>query len=207
YLEHLKPEYIRYYLSTKLNDRIEDLDINFDDFMQRVNADLVGKFINIASRCASFLHKYFEGKCSDKLADVKLFETFSHANSSIAEKYEKREFSQAIRQIMALADLANQYIDEKKPWSAIKETGREKEVHDICTMGINLFRILMIYLKPVLPEIAEKAEQFLNVAPLMWSDSEKPLLHHTLNPFVPLAQRLEKTQIDALKAAAVENIK
>ncbi len=201
YLEHLKPEYLRYYLSTKLNDRIEDLDINFDDFMQRVNADLVGKFINIASRCASFLHKYFEGKCSKKLAEPSLFETFSKANASIAEKYEKREFSQAIRQIMALADLANQYIDEKKPWTAIKDSAREEEVHEVCTMGINLFRILMIYLKPVLPEIAKKAEQFLNVAPLMWSDSEKPLLNHTLNPFIPLAQRLEKTQIDALKTA------
>jgi methionyl-tRNA synthetase len=202
----LKPEYLRYYLSTKLNDRIEDLDINFDDFMQRVNADLVGKFINIASRCASFLHKYFEGKCSNTLADTTLFETFSKANISIAEKYEKREFSQAIRQIMALADLANQYIDEKKPWSAIKDTERQQEVHDVCTMGINLFRILMIYLKPVLPEIAKKAEEFLNVTPFAWSDSEKPLLNHTLNPFVPLAQRLEKTQMDALKAAAKEDI-
>jgi methionyl-tRNA synthetase len=207
YLDHLQPEYLRYYLSTKLNDRIEDLDINFDDFTQRVNADLVGKFINIASRCASFLHKYFEGKCSNTLADKKLFETFSHAHTSIAEKYEKREFSQAIRQIMALADLANQYIDEKKPWSAVKDAERQQEVHDVCTMGINLFRILMIYLKPVLPEIAKKAEQFLNVSPLMWSDSEKPLLNHTLNAFVPLAQRLEKTQIDALKTAAMENIK
>lgn len=206
YLQYLAPHYLRYYLSTKLNDRIEDLDINFDDFMQRVNADLIGKFVNIASRCASFLHKYFEGKCSATLAEPELFATFSHANVSIAEKYEHREFSQAIRQIMALADLANQYIDEKKPWSAIKDPNRAAEVQSVCTMGINLFRLLMIYLKPVLPDIAKKAEHFLNIVPLVWTDSEKPLLNHTLNPFVPLAQRLEKIHIDALKKAAQEDI-
>lgn len=206
YLEHLKPEYLRYYLATKLNARIEDLDINLDDFMQRVNADLVGKFINIASRCASFLQKYFENTCSNNLAEPTLFENFSKANNAIAEKYEAREFSQAIRQIMTLADSANQYIDEKKPWAAIKDPIRKHEVHDVCTMGINLFRILTIYLKPVLPEIAKKAEDFLNVTPFTWADSEKPLLNHKLNLFIPLAQRLEKTQIDALKEAAKENI-
>lgn len=206
YLNHLKPEYLRYYLSTKLNNRIEDLDINFDDFTQRVNSDLVGKVINIASRCASFLHKYFDGKCANSLENNDLFKAFSEANTAIAEKYEQREFSQAIRQIMALADLANQYIDEKKPWSAVKDEARQQEVHEVCTMGINLFRILMIYLKPVLPDITKNAEHFLNVSPLMWTDSEKPLLNHTLNPFVPLAQRLEKLQIDALKAAAKEDI-
>lgn len=206
YLQHLAPHYLRYYLSTKLNDRIEDLDINFDDFMQRVNADLIGKFINIASRCASFLQKYFNNQCAAKLSDPTLFETLSKANKSIAEKYENREFSQAIRQIMALADLANQYIDEKKPWAAIKDPTKASDVHDVCTMGINLFRLLMIYLKPVLPDIAIKAERFLNIAPLMWADSEKTLLNHTLNPFEPLAHRLEKTQLDALKAAAKEDI-
>lgn len=206
YLKHLESQYLRYYLSTKLNDRIEDLDINFDDFMQRVNADLIGKFVNIASRCASFLTKYFDGKCSNTLAEPKLFETFSQASEPIAEKYERREFSQAIRQIMALADLANQYIDEKKPWSAVKDPARQQEVHDVCTMGVNLFRVLMIYLKPVLPDVAKKAELFLNVKPLMWSDTQTPLLNHTLNPFQPLAQRLEKTQIEALKAAAKEDI-
>lgn len=206
YLQHLDPQYLRYYLSTKLNDRIEDLDINFDDFMQRVNSDLIGKFVNIASRSASFLQKYFENRCSATLAEPKLFATFSKANTMIAEKYEQREFSQAIRQIMSLADLANQYIDEKKPWSAIKNPLQQSEVQDVCTMGINLFRLLMIYLKPVLPEIAKKAEKFLNVTPLVWADSEVALLNHTLNPFQPLAQRLDKTQIEALKTAAKEDI-
>lgn len=206
YLDFLNPEYLRYYFATKLSSRMEDLDLNFDDFTQRVNSDLVGKFVNIASRCASFITKNFAGKLSASLSETNLFNDFATAGDELSDKFEKLEFSQAMRQLMALADKANQYIDEKKPWAAIKDSSRTQEVQDICTMGINLFRLLMIYLKPVLPETAKKVETFLNISPLMWSDKNTPLLNHTINEFQPLAQRLEKKQIDAMKTAAQEDI-
>ncbi|MCD6040069.1 MAG: metG 1 [Gammaproteobacteria bacterium] len=202
YLSHLQPEYFRYYLATKLNDQIEDMDVNFDDFMQRVNSDLVGKFVNIASRCASFINKNFSNKLAKNMAKPELYKAFSQEGDDIAKKYEKRDFNQAIRQIMALADRANQYIDERKPWSMIKDIQLQPETHEVCTLGINLFCLLAIYLKPVLPAIAEKVEAFLSVAPFKWADKNKPLLNHTIQIFQPLAQRLEKTQIDALKQAA-----
>lgn len=206
YLNHLNPEYIRYYLAAKLSERIEDLDVNFDDFTQRVNSDLVGKYVNIASRCASFLQKYFDSKLSSSLSEPALFNDFAKAGDVIAEKFEKLEFSQAIRQIMAITDRANQYIDEKKPWSAIKDPAKQQEVHDVCTMGINLFRLLTIYLKPVLPETAKKVESFLNIPPLTWADKDKPLLNHVINEFQPLAQRLDKKQIEELKMSAQQGL-
>ena len=205
YLNHLKPEYLRYYLATKLSSRIEDLDINLDDFTQRINSDLVGKFVNIASRCASFIHKYFDGKLAADITEPELFNIFKEVGDEIAEKYEKLEFSQAMRDVMALADRANQYIDEKKPWSAIKDPAQAKNVHDICTLGINLFRQLMIYLKPVMPKIAEQVEQFLNCEPLTWHDKNIPLVNHKINTFQPLAQRLEKKQIEDLKLEVQQN--
>lgn len=206
YLDHLDPEYLRYYFAAKLSDRIEDIDINFDDFAQRVNADLVGKFVNIASRCASFLQKYFDGKLSTKIIEPKLYEEFVTAGDSIAEHIDKLEFSQAIRKIMLLADRANQYIDEKKPWSAIKEPARAEEVRDVCTLGINFFRLLMIYLKPILPNTAKKVEMLLNIPPLTWNDKNSPLLNHTINPFEPLMQRLDKKQIEEMKMAAQSDV-
>jgi methionyl-tRNA synthetase len=204
YLKHLKPEYLRYYLATKLSDRVEDLDINLDDFTQRVNSDLVGKFVNIASRSASFINKYFSGKLAEKLAEPELFNDFAMKGDFIAEKFEHLEFSQAIREIMALADRANQYIDEKKPWSAIKDPAQKENVHAICSMGINLFRTLMIYLKPILPDTAIKVEKFLNCKPLNFADKDTPLLNHAINEFEPLAHRLEKKQIEELKMDASE---
>jgi methionyl-tRNA synthetase len=206
YLDHLNPEYLRYYIAAKLSERIEDLDINFDDFAQRVNADLVGKYVNIASRCASFLQKNFNGKLSDKLIEQTLLNDFVKSGDVIADKFEKREFCQAIRQIMALADRANQYIDEKKPWAAIKEPNRQQEVLEVCTLGINLFRLLTIYLKPVLPDTAKKVETLLNIAPLTWQDKNTPLLNHVINPFEPLLQRLDKKQIEEMKMAAQEDV-
>ena len=206
YLDYFKPEYLRYYLATKLSDRVEDLDIHFDDFVQRINSDLVGKFINIASRCASFINKYFSGKLSKELADAKLFNEFATKGDEIASKFEKLEFSQAIREIMALADRANQYIDEKKPWSLIKDSSQAENVHAICSMGLQLFRQLMIYLKPVLPETAKNVETFLNCAPLMWSDKDTPILDQQINEFQPLAQRIDKKQIETLKNASTANI-
>lgn len=206
YLNYLPPEYLRYYFAAKLSDRIEDLDIHFDDFIQRINADLVGKFINIASRCASFLNKNFAGQLSSHLLDRKLYNEFSLAGVDIGEHYKKLEYSHAIRHIMQLADRANQYIDEQKPWSLIKNKNQESLVQDICTLGINLFRILMIYLKPVLPQTAKQVEQFLNVPPLKWEDKDKPLLSHTIQDYHPLLTRIDPKQIEAMKMAAQKDM-
>ncbi len=205
YLKHLPPEDLRYYFAAKLSDRIEDIDINFDDFAQRINSDLVGKFVNIASRCASFINNLFAGKLSAALSEPDLFKEFADSGESIAEKIDKLQYSHAIRQIMALADRANQYIDEKKPWSAAKDPTRMEEVQDICSMGINLFRCLAIYLKPVLPQTAKNVENFLNVSPLCWDDCQQPLLNHTIKPFQPLINRVDKKEIDAMKEASKED--
>lgn len=206
YLNHLQPEYLRYYFAAKLSDRIEDLDINFEDFTQRINADLVGKFINIASRCASFISKNFAGELSATCTEPTLYAEFAEAGDDIAKKWDKLEFSQAIRQIMALADKANQYIDEKKPWSLIKDPEKKQEVQDVCTIGINLFRVLMIYLKPVLPNTAQQVETFLNIAPLQWHDKDKPLLAHRINEFKPLLNRIDLKQIEAMKVATQQEL-
>ncbi len=206
YLNHFKPEYLRYYLATKLTDRVEDLDINLEDFIHRVNSDLVGKFVNIASRSASFIHKYFAGKLSDKLSEPQLFTQFAQAGNDIAEKYERLEYSQAIKEIMNLADRANQYIDEKKPWALVKDPAQQETVHAICSMGIQFFRLLMIYLKPILPDIAKHAETFLNCAPLTWADKDSPLLNHPLNAFQPLCERIDAKQIEALKSDATKQV-
>lgn len=206
YLEHLHPEYLRYYIATKLSSRIEDIDIHFNDFMQRVNADLIGKYINIASRTASFLTRYFSGQLSSALIEPELYERFVAAGDDIALKWEKFEYSQAIRQIMALADSANQYIDAKKPWALCKDPQRLAEVQDICTLGLNLFRLLTIYLKPVLPQTAEGVEQFLQVPAFSWLDSKQPLLNHTIREYQPLIKRIEEKQLQALRAAAQADI-
>ena len=198
YLDHLNPEYLRYYFAAKLGSGIDDIDLNMDDFMARVNSDLVGKVVNIASRCAGFINKRFEGKLSAKLPDTDLHEAFVIAGNKIADMYERREFGHAMRAIMLLADKANQYIDDKKPWVLIKEQERDKEVQDICTMGLNLFRIIMTYLKPVLPATAKGAEEFLGCVPLTWNNYQTPLLDYTINDFTPLLTRVEKEKIEAI---------
>lgn len=205
YLDHLQPEYLRYYFAAKLSDRIEDLDINFDDFGFRINSDLVGKFINIASRCASFINKNFAGQLSATCSEPELYQEFATAGVDICEKWNHLEYSQAIRQIMALADKANQYIDGKKPWSLMKDPAFKQEVQDVCSMGINLFRVLMIYLKPVLPHIAKQVEEFLNIPPLQWSDKDKPLLNHTIREFQPLMNRIDPKQVEAMKMSSQED--
>ncbi len=206
YLKHLPPEYLRYYLAAKLNSRIEDLDIQFEDFMQRVNADLVGKYINIASRCASFIQNHFAGQLSAHCSEPALLQEFAVLGDEIAEKFASLELSQAIRQIMLLADRANQYIDEKKPWAAMKDPARHQEVQDICSVGINLFRLLTIYLKPILPETAKHVEDFLNIPALTWQDRLQPLLKHTIKPYQPLMKRLEKKEIDAMKETMRQDV-
>lgn len=206
YLNHLNPEYLRYYFAAKLNNTIEDIDLSLEDFQSRINSDLVGKVVNIASRCAGFINKRFDGKLSDSLMDEALFKSFTDQSESIARRFDNREFAQAMREIMALADKANQYIDEQKPWVLAKEDGKEAEVQAVCSMGINLFRVLIAYLKPVLPRTAEQAEAFLNIDSLQWSDIGQPLLSHAIEPFKPLMTRVEQDKIDAIIEESKENM-
>lgn len=206
YLDHLEPEYLRYYFAAKLGNGIEDLDLNLEDFTQRVNSDLVGKVVNIASRCAGFISKRFDGKLGAHLSEEELYRDFITAGEEIAAHYEAREFSHAMRRIMQLADRANEYIDEKKPWVLAKEEGRDAELRDICTMGLNLFRVLMNYLRPVLPGTAAKAEAFLKISPLTWHNFETPLLNHTVEKFKPLMTRVEKEKVDALIEASKQDL-
>ena len=198
YLETLNPECLRYYYAYKLSSKIDDIDLNLEDFKQRVNSDLVGKVVNIASRSASFVVKKFDKELSNNCCEQELYDEFVAASSEIAGHYEDRNFGQAMRSIMKLADKANQYIDEKKPWQLAKEEGKMQEVHEITSLAINLFRVLMTYLKPVLPEMAEKSEAFLNVDSLNWDDMKSPLLGHQINKFKPLMTRIEDEQIEAM---------
>jgi methionyl-tRNA synthetase len=198
YLNHLNAEYLRYYFAAKLGNGVDDIDLNLDDFIQRVNSDLVGKVVNIASRCSGFIKKRFNGKLSESTHDTNLLSELTEAGDSIAIAYEAREYSKAMREIMALADKANQYIDEHKPWEIAKQENSDEELQAICTMGLNCFRHLIIYLKPVLPVMVEKSEQFLNIDPLVWEDIYTPLLKHKINKFKPLMIRVEKERIDAM---------
>lgn len=203
YLDNLNPEYLRYYFAAKLSSGVDDLDLNLDDFIQRVNSDLVGKVVNIASRCAKFVSKGNDGVLAASIADEALWHRVSAAADSIADYYEQREFGRAIREIMSLADAANEYIAAKAPWQLAKEEGREQEVQDICSLGINLFRALMIYLKPVLPAMAAEAEAFLN-SPLDWPAKIEPLLNHRIDNFKPLMQRVDPDKVAAMLEASRE---
>ncbi len=206
YLEHLNPEYLRYYFAAKLNAGVDDIDLNFEDFTQRVNADLVGKVVNIGSRCSGFINKRFAGLLSAECSEPALFQQFADANSELAKLYESREFGKAMREIMALADKANQYIDEKKPWLIAKEEGRDTELNAVCSMGLNLFRLLAVYLQPVIPVLAANAASFLNVDIVNWPNTVQPLLNHKINEFIPLMTRIEADKIAAIIAASKENL-
>ncbi len=206
YLDNLNPEYLRYYFAAKLGSGIDDLDLNLDDFQARVNSDLVGKVVNIASRCAGFIKKKFDNQLSRNISEPALYKKFTDASEHIASLYDKREFNHAGREIMALADLANQYIDTAKPWVLAKEPGKEQQLHDICSMGINLFRALVVYLKPVLPKLSEQSEAFLNIEPLSWQDIHTPLTHHQVNKFKPLMTRVDKDKVTAMIEASKENL-
>jgi methionyl-tRNA synthetase len=207
YLDHLDPEYLRYYFAAKLGASVDDIDLNLEDFAARVNADLVGKVVNIASRCAGFINKRFDGRLSDTLSEPGLFGEFAAAGERVAAHYEAREFSRAVREIMALADRANQYIDERQPWVVAKQEGRDAELQDICSTGLNLFRLLIGYLRPILPGTAEKAETFLAIPPLAWADLAEPLLGHRVEKFTPLMTRVEAKQIEAMVEASREDLK
>ena len=206
YLDHLAPEYLRYYFASKLGRGVDDLDVNLDDFVQKVNSDLVGKVVNIASRCAGFVHKGNNGVLVAANAAPELTQAFLDATPSIAEAYEVRDFARAMREIMALADRANAWIAEKAPWSLAKQEGRADEVQAVCAVGINLFRQLIIFLKPVLPELAREAERFLNVEPLTWNDHTTWLAEHSLNPFQALMTRIDPVKVQAMTDASKQDL-
>ena len=201
YLDHLNPEYLRYYLAAKLSSDIDDLDLNLEDFAQRVNSDLVGKVVNIASRCAGFIGKGFGGMLSAKLDRPELIAEIQDARDDITGYFDQREYGKAIRLIMAMADKANQYINDKQPWVIAKTDKQSPELQEICSTGINAFRLLICYLKPVLPAMAAQAEEFLGIDALVWDDLEKTLLNHQINKFKPLMTRVETDKVEAMVAA------
>lgn len=206
YLDHLSPEYLRYYYASKLGRGVDDLDLNLEDFVQKVNSDLVGKVVNIASRCAGFIHKGNAGVLVAENAAPELTDAFLAAAPSIADAYEARDFARAMREIMGLADRANAWIADKAPWSLNKQEGKQAEVQAICATGVNLFRQLVIFLKPVLPLLAADAEAFLNVAPLTWNDHASLLSNHQLNEFKPLMTRIDPVKVQAMSDASKEDL-
>jgi methionyl-tRNA synthetase len=199
YLKHLNPECLRYYFAAKMNGRVEDLDLNFDDFILRVNSDLVGKVVNIASRCAGFINKHFDHVLSQELHEPALYDSLLQAKDAIITAYLERDYARAIRHIMELASRVNQYIDQHKPWSLAKDSANMPQVHAICTTGLNLFCLLMAYLKPVLPDMTKQTETFLNTT-ITWDSINTPLLTHAIHTFVPLMRRVERAEIDAMLA-------
>jgi methionyl-tRNA synthetase len=205
YLDHLNPEYLRYYYASKLSGSVEDIDLNLEDFIQKVNSDLVGKVVNIASRCAKFVTNGNNGILSSTIENQALWNQVSGAKDSIANHYENRDFSKAIREIMALADLANEYIAAKEPWKLNKDPDQQQKVQDICSLGINMFRVILTYLKPVLPSMAEAGETFLNDS-LTWESVNQALVKHQINPFTPLMQRIEKERVDAMVEASKQEL-
>jgi len=206
YLDHLDPNHLRYYYAAKLGPGMDDIDLNLEDFIARVNSDLVGKLVNIASRCAGFISKRFSGELSAELENSTLFDEFSAASETIAEHYERREYSKAMRVVMALADQANRYIEDKKPWVMIKNDAEVDNVQSVCTQGINFFRTLMIYLTPVIPELANKSRDLLNESEWHWESAASPLLDHKIKKFKPLLTRVEKEQVDKMVEQSKESM-
>lgn len=206
YLQHLNPEYLRYYFASRLSDKVEDADLNLDEFILKVNSDLVGKVVNIASRCAKFINTQFDNKLSANCGESDLIQEFITAGDSIIKHYEHREFSTAIREIMALADKANQYIDEKKPWSLAKENPNSAEVQQICSVGLNLFRQLVILLSPVLPKLAKEVQAFFKLEQFDFASRTQILLDHEIATFQPLMQRVDKKSVDAMIEDSKESL-
>tara|TARA_A100001391_G_scaffold202035_1_gene190555 strand:- start:409 stop:2463 length:2055 start_codon:yes stop_codon:yes gene_type:complete len=206
YKQFLNPEYLRYYFAAKLSSNPDDMDLNLEDFVQRVNSDLVGKVVNIASRCAGFIHKGFDGELAAELQEPELLQEAQAMAAELARLYEAREYSRAIRLIMTLADKANQYIADKAPWVLAKEDPQAEEVQQICSSGINLFRLLIIYLKPVLPKLAEQSETFLNIPSLQWHDASELLQAHKINKFKALMTRVESDKVEAMVEASKESL-
>ncbi|MEM0911553.1 MAG: methionine--tRNA ligase subunit beta, partial [Pseudomonadota bacterium] len=205
YSEHLNPEYLRYYFASKLNDSVADIDLNFDDFVQKVNSDLIGKFVNIASRCAGFITKKFEGTLSNTIENQTLLDEFVEKQTLIATLYEKRQYNKAIREIMSLADKANQYIDAQAPWVTVKDPDKQALTHNVCSMGIHLFRTLAIYLSPVLPKTSVNIQQFLNDS-FSWDTLGDVKRNHKINKFKALMQRVDNDKVEALIEASKDSL-
>ena len=204
YLAHLNPEYLRYYYAAKLNGSSDDIDINLEDFVQRVNSDLVGKVINIASRCAGFILKQFDGELAREMHDDALWQEFVSAADAIADLYEIDDTSKAVREITRLADLANQYIATHEPWKMVKQASNNDQLQRVCSQAINMYRALVIYLKPILPGVAEQSEAFLGIEPLSWQDLDTPLFGHKIGKFKAIMQRMEMKAVDKLVAASAD---
>lgn len=204
YLDHFDADCLRYYYAAKLSSRIDDIDLNLEDFVQRVNSDIVNKVVNLASRNAGFIAKRFAGKLSANLAEPELYQQFVDAAKVIGDDFTNREYGKAVREIMALADIANRYVDEKAPWVVAKQEGKDQELQDICSMGINLFRVLMTYLKPILPSLTKRVEEFLKVE-LTWDDINTPLLNHDVAPFKALFNRIELAKAEAMVEASKQS--
>jgi methionyl-tRNA synthetase len=198
YLDHLNPNHLRYYYAAKLGSGMDDIDLSLDDFVARVNSDLVGKLVNIASRCAGFINKRFDNRLSAALDDPALFEKFTEQSELIAGLYESREYSKAMRSIMALADEANRYIEQKKPWVMSKDESQVDTVQAVCTQGLNMFRTLMVYLTPVVPDLASDARVLFQEAAWDWESAQEPLLEHDIASFMPLITRVEQAQVDKI---------
>jgi methionyl-tRNA synthetase len=206
YLDHLHPDYLRYYFAARLGAGTGDIDLNLEDFVQRVNSDVVGKVVNIASRCAGFIQRRFDGQLAEILPRPELYAEFVKARGAIEADFEGRNYQSAIRRIMTLADEANRYIDEEKPWQRIKEEGSKKQVHEVCTQGINLFRVLISYLAPVLPFTAEKAGSFLGLDVNDWNAIDKPMLGVPVNTFQPLLTRIDPLKVNMVVEASKESL-
>ena len=207
YLDHLDPDYIRYYYACKLNERIEDLDLNLEDFVLRINSDLVGKVVNIASRCAKFIDVNFKGLLGAELHDLELYEKLVQARGSITKLYEGRSFSKAMREIMSLADLANQYVNNMQPWVMARDPSKLDELQKICTQGINMFRVLVYYLAPVVPSLTERSGEFLNETIDKWSNMDSPLLEHKISKFSHLMTRVQQKHVDAMIESSMKTEK
>ncbi|MDU6657218.1 methionine--tRNA ligase [Neisseria sp.] len=206
YLEQgLNPEWMRYYIAAKLNSKIEDIDLNLQDFISRVNSDLVGKYVNIAARASGFIAKRFEGRLKD-VADSELLAKLTAQSEAIAECYESREYAKALRDIMALADIVNEYVDANKPWELAKQEGQDERLHEVCSELINAFTMLTAYLAPVLPKVAENAAKFLNLEAITWANTRETLGEHAINKYEHLMQRVEQKQVDDLIEANKQSI-
>ncbi|WP_372522839.1 methionine--tRNA ligase [Sulfuricaulis sp.] len=207
YLNHLHPRYLRYYFAAKLNGRVEDIDLNFDDFTARINSNLIGKYVNIASRAAGFVTERLGGKLSKEPVNKELLRETQKAAETIAEHYENRDYAEAVRLIMGLADKANAFVDDRKPWLMAKDPAQQEHLQQVCTTSLNLFRLLTIYLKPILPKIAEDVATFLNIPPLTWADAKTLLTDHTINPYQHLATRVDPKSIPALLDESQKDMK
>ena len=205
YLNHLNPEYLRYYFASRLTSKIEDIDLNFNDFIARVNSDLIGKVINIGSRCARFINKDFDNKLASKSNNQLLIAKILEKKSAIQTNYENRDFSKNIRIISSLADDVNKYIDDEKPWIKIKNKENSEIVHEVCSDGINMFRILVGYLKPVLPNITENVEKLLRCTPIDWYNIDQLIFEEKIETFKPIITRIDEKSIEIIKSEARED--